>query len=120
MENHTHECPGEPNKGRIITIAATEPHSAIWCLSCPGWESIPKIWHKREQELRNNIEMEWSSIRRDNKRIFQSIRLTTLISDYCFHRGWRVPDFEDRYDIFRIMRRLKEEAPWVSGHTPTE
>lgn len=112
---HLYSCPAEPNEGLVIVHPRTPNRSApgiIWCWGHGHWEAIPEAWYERERTLREEINTEWINLRRVQGSLgYQSPSLTGWIVAYCENRGWRRPDFNDRYAMFRFIRNLEDERP---------
>lgn len=117
MTDCLYRCDAKPNVGLILVTTGRSNGfggivpGVIWCWSHGGWDPIPDAWHDREEMLRDEISEEWRYIRRNDRTVFRSPELIGWVTGYCEHRGWRKPDFGDRYKVFRFMEDLEREKP---------
>lgn len=113
MTAHLYECPTPPNKG-VRIVLPDRPNGfggvvpgSIWCWRHGQWEGIPEAWRYREALLRDAVLQEWLFIQRKE---FAMSTVEEPVREYCAHRGWRVPDFTDRYAVLRFIADLREIA----------
>lgn len=107
-----------PTDGAIIVTPAYRLSSGhlvtgcVWCWTCGTREDVPESWYEREKSLREAITQEWEqNVRPRLPGTFWTEPLAVLIDEYAEHRGWRKPDSDDRYSVFRFIDGLETEAP---------
>jgi hypothetical protein len=109
---HTYK---HPDDGAIIVHPRTQDRSTgnIWCWSHAKWENnIPDAWLNQEQTFRDAITDAWQHLRSaEGNLAFQSPELTDRIGQYCAHRWWKKPDWNDRYSVYRFIHDLETEKP---------
>ena len=120
IPDHLYECPGPPNDDlRIVhwdrptQFGGVFP-GTIWCWSHGAWEDIPDDVRLREAQLRKVIRgtfARWQH--RQHESLPQLIRFPPLlgeqITEYTTLLGWKRPDMNDRYTVFRFIDRLPPE-----------
>jgi hypothetical protein len=115
QEKHDYGQPFQEGEHPIILLGGGSsdlslPDGAIWCWRHDRREGIPESWRVRERLLRQGVIEEWTRVRREHGLLaFQSPLLTGWVTSYCQHRGWRLVDVKDRYDMFRFIGYLTEK-----------
>ena len=116
---HLYECPSPPNDSlRIVNLDVPDGFGgvisgSIWCWSHGTWEPIPDDTRLRESQLRRVIQETFARWQhRQHESLPQLIRFPPLlgeqIAEYATLLGWKCPDMNERYEVFRFIDRLPE------------
>lgn len=116
-EEHVYECPSAPNEGlRIVHMDKPDGFGgvipgSIWCWHHGTWDLIPEWWSKREAELRTEVLEKYDQWQEKQTGKVSLVPFTSTLGErmaqYANLRGIKVPNMEERYEVFRFADTVK-------------